>query len=122
MLVFIDLGRAIYYYSALNNAIREGARQATVSRYTNASLRQTKIRETVLAYAISVPLAANDISVYCDQNPSNLDNPCTNYVTVAAQVRFAPVTFFLAQIVGSGNMLSLNAESTMQMTPYGKYE
>ncbi len=122
VLVFIDLGRVVYYYSALNNAVREGARQATILRFSNDAQRQTAIKNMVLSYAIVVPLTTSDISVYCDKNPADFGNPCDEYVTVSALGSFTPVTFFLGQIVGGGNTIDLEAESTMQMSPYGKYK
>lgn len=118
--VFLDLGRAVYYYSALNNAVREGARYATVTLFSSNADRETKVRQVVQDFAVSMPIAASDIQVYCDQSTSNFSNPCSNYVTVAAQFQFQPVTFFLAQIVGQGSTIPLNSQSTMQMTPYGK--
>lgn len=120
--VFIDLGRAIYYYSALNNAVREGARQATVSRFDDITAQQDGIRNTVLSTAISVPVEAADIDVYCDLDVDKLANPCDSYITVSAQIEFDPITLSLASIIGLGNQLSITAESTMQMSPYGKYK
>jgi Flp pilus assembly protein TadG len=120
ILVFIDLGRGVYYYSALNNAVREGARHATINLFTNSADRQTAVQQIVQEFAVSTPVDIGDITIFCDQNSSNLNNPCDSYVTVAAQLEFEPVTFFLAQIIGEGNTIAINSQSTMQMTPYGK--
>ena len=123
VLVFLDIGRAVYYYSALNNAVREGTRYATVNRFSDGATRQVEVQQIVVDFAVSVPVLASDVDVYCDQDFSKSNsNPCESYVTVSAQIEFEPVTFFLAQILGTGNTIEINAESTMQMSPYGKYK
>ena len=33
IIVFIELGRIVYFYSALNNAVREGARYVVVNQF-----------------------------------------------------------------------------------------
>ena len=120
ILVFIDLGRAVYYYSALNNAVGEGARHATVNLFSSSANRQSEIQQIIQDYAVATPIDINDVTVFCDQDSSNVNNPCSSYVTVTAQIEFAPVTFFLAQIIGQGNTIDINSQATMQMTPYGK--
>lgn len=125
VVVFIDLGRIVYFHSALSNAVREGARYAIANQFTSSAQRDLNIRQKVINYATALPLNLNDISVYCEQNPANLvkdqANPCNNFITVSADVEIEPMVPFLAQIIGAGNTFNITASSTMQMTPYGAY-
>lgn len=118
--VFIDLGRIVYFYSALNNAVREGTRYAIVTRFASSDERELAIQQQVVGYSVAAQINLNDVSVYCDQNQADLNNPCDNYVTVSAHVEVEPMTVFLARIIGGGNTFGITAESTMQMTPYGQ--
>jgi len=121
ILAFIDLGRGLYYYSALNNAVREGARHASLNLFPNSTDRQAAIEQIVQDYAVASPVEPGSVTVYCDRDTTKDSiNPCTQYVTVAAQVQFEPVTFFLAQVFGQNSAIAINSQSTMQMTPYGK--
>ena len=121
IIVFIDLGRIVYVYSALNNAVREGARYAVVTRYPSSADRKLDIQQRVAGYAVAVPLNLNDVSIYCDRDQANENNPCNGYVTVSAHIEVEPMAAFLAQMIGVGNTFSITAQSTMQMTPYGSY-
>jgi Flp pilus assembly protein TadG len=119
--LFIDLGRAIYFYSAVSNAVREGARYATVTPFTDSAQRKDLIGQVVLEKAVAVPLNSADITIYCDLDATAfITTPCNTHITVAAVVEFQPVTIFLAEIIGGTNTISLTATSTMQMTPFGK--
>jgi Flp pilus assembly protein TadG len=128
MLMFIELGRVVYFYSALNNAVREGARFGTVCPSADYGIgeacltaddRLAKIRAKVIGYAIWLPLRADQISVYCDEDPSNNSNPCGEYISVKADLQVAPMAAFIARILGAGTTYDLTAESTMQMSPWG---
>jgi len=119
IVMFIELGRVVYYYSALNNAVREGARYAIVHLFPDSDQRLQDIRQRVTGYAIWLPLANDDITAYCDQVPGDNGNPCEDYVTVSANMQVAPMTPFITRILGMGTTYNLNAESTMQMTPWG---
>lgn len=112
--VFIDLGRIVYYHSALKNAVREGARYAVVTQYS--AQWQSDIQQVVTKYAVGLPAAT--ITVSCD---TPTFPPCTNYVTIKAEMQVDPMVPFMAQIIGSGNKFKISAESKMLMTPYGSY-
>jgi hypothetical protein len=81
-----------------------------------------EIQQTVTHFALALPLNLNDVSLYCDRDQSDLNNPCDEYVTVSAEIEIEPMVAFLAQIIGTGNTFNVAAESTMQMTPYGSYK
>jgi Flp pilus assembly protein TadG len=122
IIVFIELGRIVYFYSALNNAVREGARYVVVNQFASSDERELEIQEKVIHYAVSLPLNPDDISVYCDRDEANLGNPCDKYVTVSADVEIEPMITLFAQIIGVGDTFHITAKSTMQTTPYGNYE
>jgi Flp pilus assembly protein TadG len=122
IIVFIELGRIIYFYSALNNAVREGARYVIVTQFSDSAERDLETREKVVHYAVALPLDPNDILVYCDRDPTNLlGNPCDDYVTVSADIEIEPMITLFAQMIGTDDTFNINAKSTMQMTPYGNY-
>lgn len=120
LILSIELGRIVYYYSALNNAVREGSRFAIVQVFPSSNDRLAGIRQRVMGYAIWLPLASSDVAVYCDKDPSNNVNPCDTYVTVSAHVNIPPMVPLVARVFGAGTSYHLQAQSTMQMTPYGK--
>jgi len=114
VLGFIDLGRAVYYYSALGNAVREGARFASVqySLNTEDSATLNNIKSVVTHYSVSVPISANDVEA--DRVDVNGDPSAEgDYVRVSGKVNFDPVIPFL-------NALLLSSESTMLLAPYAK--
>src|SRR4030067_1490620 len=50
ILMFIELGRVVYYYSALNNAVREGARYAIVRPFPSSGQRLADTRQRARGY------------------------------------------------------------------------
>lgn len=53
----LDLGRAVYAYHTLNNAAREGARQATVDQYI------VHIEERAAGHAVGLGASVDDVDV-----------------------------------------------------------
>jgi len=121
---FLDLGRAVYYYSAVSNAVREGARFASVTPLdlycaagdTSCDADRTEVQNVVQNYSIAVAIDSSKIEV-SEPAPNSGDPP---YVTVQATYEFTPITPFLAQIVGSGNTITLRSDSTMLQAPYAR--
>lgn len=122
VVVFIDLGRIVYYHSALSNAVREGARYAIVHQFTTNTQRQSEVKQVVMNYGVALP-TFTDFYVSCDKTGTNHfpDSPCTSDVTIHAYIQVDPMVPFMAQIIGSGNKFKISAESKMLMTPYGSY-
>lgn len=83
MIVFgtLDFGRAIYQYSQLHNAVREGARVAKVDPTGTAAIRQ-KVRDT----GVGLNLADANINVCCGSNKPG------DMVTVTATYHFNLIT------------------------------
>jgi len=129
---FIDLGRAIYYNSALGNAVREGARYASVTPNLDDAGVQSLVVGKVTGYSVAVPIPSSDVSVeitklngtgddweLCADGIDDTDG-CV-YVTVAATFLFDPVTPFLEKAFGSpGTEIELSTESTMLLTPFAR--
>jgi Flp pilus assembly protein TadG len=83
MIIFgtIDLGRSIYIFATLHNAVREGARVAKIEP-TNT----TAIRNRVVEKAPTIGISTNQVTKTC--------NPCTagGSVTVRATFTFTAIT------------------------------
>ncbi len=115
VLGFIDLGRAVYYYSALGNAVREGARFAIVQRHldtTDGTQQDNDTIAKVTNYSVAVPIQASDVTVDRVDETGTPDADGL-FVIVTATFQFDPVTPFI-------NPLTLTGESTMMLTPYGR--
>ena len=111
---FLDLGRGIYYYSALGNSVREGARFASVTQIDYlVESEKDAVRDKVIHYSVALDLTYGDVSV----SQTGADD---ELVTVSASYDFTPITPFLAQMLGSGPGITLNAETTMQLAPIAR--
>ena len=121
VLALVDLGRVIYYYSAVTNAVREAARFGSVTQFASASDRESEIQQRVVDFAVITPLNFSDITLYCDMDVSDQDNPCDDHITVTATFSIAPTIPLLTEIIGIGSEFTITAKSTMLMTPYGSY-
>jgi len=103
MFIF-DIGRAVYYFSVLYNAVREGARVASVGE-TNINTLQSLVRER--AYGMDLPLGAITITPNPIISTSQL-------VTVRAVYGFTPITPLVARFLPGGT-LNVRAESSMRL-------
>ena len=95
---FIDLGRAAYYFSALQNGAREGARYAIVNPGNNAGI-QNMIQNRV------VGLDLDDLTVLPPVWTADT-------VTVTVQFSFKPVNPILSSVF-PGGLISMESSSTM---------
>ncbi|MER3438352.1 MAG: hypothetical protein C4346_12640 [Chloroflexota bacterium] len=80
----IDFGRAIFLYSQLHNAVREGARVGKIDP-TNA----TAIRNAVLRHADGLNLSSNDITIACNNGSCSSSSET---VKVTASIGFQAIT------------------------------
>lgn len=98
VLVLVDAGRAVYAYSSIQNAAREGARYGTVHPDNAASI----VNETR--------------RLISGLNPSNLtvtaDNPTTDQVRVQISYTFFPASPILSMLQGT-NSITLNSRAVM---------
>jgi len=118
---FLDLGRAVFYYSSLTNAVREATRYAIVHKdeLDAAFINPTdnSLQDKVLEYAIGLsgtsdPLAKDDISV----TPEKVDGFFTT-VFIEATYLYKPITPGIKQFFGSTEGIDLTVQSKMHVTP-----
>ncbi len=106
---FLDFGRAIYYYGALNNAIREGTRYSVVNPVKTSS-EINNVVNLVKNRAIGLDLSALNVEVV----PATSSDP---RVTITATYVFRPVTPGLSRILGTGKQITLRARSIVAVAP-----
>jgi Flp pilus assembly protein TadG len=120
MLVFgtVDLGRAIFYQSLINNAVRDGARYGTVSQDT--AVVQQHVQTALNQFAGAVTTCAAVIyssslltSAPACANAGSASPGAYGYVTVTAALPFSPVV----GLYGTGWQITLHAQSTMIFSP-----
>lgn len=114
----VDLGRAIFYQSLLNNAVRDGARFGTVSQDTAAvqlhvqtALNQFAGQVTTCAAVIYSSSLLTGAPVCA--NVGSATPGAYGYVTVTAALPFAPIV----GLYGGGWQITLHAQSTMLFSP-----
>ena len=112
---FLDLGRGFYYFTALSNSVREGARYAVVNPIPATG--EPSIIEVVQDLSIALDPASMTVSVQFD-DPSGTNS---YYVTVAGTYDYAPVTPGVQLIIGAPGTIPLTSQTTMKLTPYGNY-
>lgn len=99
MFIF-DIGRAVYYYSVLYNAVREGARLAVTGENNINVLEGTVVDH---AYGIDLDPAGG---VHFQWSG--------DIVTVAAEFDYRPITPIVSMFLPGGK-LAIRAETTMRM-------
>jgi len=118
---FLDLGRALFYYSSLTNAVREATRYAIVHNdELNAALinpNDNSLQDKVLEYAIGLsgipdPLTKDDIIV----TPEIVDNYFTT-VSIEVTYPYKPITPGIKELFGSTEGIDLTVQSKMHVTP-----
>ena len=107
VVVIFDLGRAIYYYSAIYNAAREGARFGAVQPSDTTGMRTRAVN-----YAIGLGMTLTDVTAGAGpvQVIDGFPNP-----TVRVQVvyTFQPVTPLVDRLL-PGGQLTLRSEAVMR--------
>jgi len=108
VVVLVDLGRAVYYYSVVHNAAREGARYGIV--HYNLS------RDDLIANIITT---AHDLAIGLDQAELTITPNVPAYpiesgdiLEVTAEYSFEAVTP-LANLFIAGGVIDLSSSSTM---------
>lgn len=108
-----DLGRAVFAYATMNNAAREGTRNAIVRPKTTPI---EEIQGQVSSYFYDVQDFI-DHTVIDVNRVGDEDNPKIN---IHLTYTFAPITPGLSHLLGEGTTLSIEAESEMYIAPIGK--
>lgn len=119
---FLDLGRAVFYYSSLSNAVREGARDGVVMEY--AGYTEDDLKTTVLSYGFGLtgtthPLTMDDIIIELIEE--NEDSPGFEKIKITATYCFIPVTpgmnLLITTTCSGTTGIPLQAESIMWLEP-----
>jgi len=118
---FLDLGRVVFYYSSLTNAVREATRYAIVHKdeinaaYNNPT--DNSLQDKVLEFAVGLsgvpdPLTKDDISV----TVVSVNDRFTT-VSIDATYTFKPITPGIKTLFGSIEGIDLTVQSKMHVTP-----
>ncbi len=95
MIVIFDLGRAVYYYSVIHNAAREGARYGIINP---KATDYPAIAERAKEYAIG--LGADDITVTVAPGPAeNAGTKPNPTILVTVTYCFIPITPFVEDFI-----------------------
>jgi hypothetical protein len=107
ILFLLDAGRAVYYYSVIHNAVREGARYGIINPEDFAGI-ETSLRN------LTTGLDASALDVPDPVLTWNDDSTRIVKITVSASYSFAPVTPLVGNFF-SGGTLTLQSQSTMNV-------
>lgn len=113
VIVVFDLGRAVYYYSAVHNAAREGARYGIIHPNDAPGMQSTAVN-----YAIGLGLADTDVSAGLG-TPEIIDGFPNPTVKVTVVYCFTPATPLVDRLLPNdpfcgGQMLRLTSEAVMR--------
>jgi TadE-like protein len=114
---FLDISRAAYYNSALNNAVREGTRYAMVHQVVPGD---PAVQERVRQYAIGLDKSVSvlHIDVTLPEDPTATPPiKAGSQVKIVATYQFQPATPGLSQILGAGNRITLHVQSIVEVAP-----
>jgi len=125
---FFDLGRAVFYYSSLTNAVREATRTMVVDdKHGNQEAIREAIMNKLDTFAFAISLNPNDIEIsyFTDAddlretqgNPTYVDGETTT-IAIKATYYYQPVTPFINRLLNAGS-IPLVTESTMRIA--GRY-
>ena len=115
---FLDLGRGIFFYSSLSNAVREGTRYAIVHH----GLDEEAIKDQVMEYAFALnstasPLLRENILVEpVEPEEGEPYEGVVTWVRITATYTFQPITPGLARLLGNPSGIDLIAQSTMRIS------
>jgi Flp pilus assembly protein TadG len=100
LMIILDLGRAVYYYSAIHNSAREGARYGIIYPDDPAGI-EAAARDT----AIGLDPIAMTVTI---------NFPDDEHIQVVATFQFTAVTPFVGVLLGT-NEITLDTSSTMRI-------
>jgi Flp pilus assembly protein TadG len=111
IMVIFDLGRAAYYYSAIHNGAREGARQGAV-RWYDATIT-TDIQNSVKR--LTAGLDADQITINSTYLDTDSDGE-NDTVRVIVTYQFHTATPVLTRLLGQAdNVLTLSSQARMRI-------
>lgn len=123
MIFLFDLGRAVYYYSVIHNAAREGARYGIIINTDGVGCStpdEEGIEDAIHDRAIGLNIAALSVSSSCVNIYDENDFLISSKIRVDVTYEFEPVTplvgMFLSDVDGDGlKEIVLHSTSTMNV-------
>ena len=112
---FLDLGRAVFYYSSLTNAVREATRSAIVM-----DLADNNINQSIIDQVKSYSFGLNEALIEINDDDIDIQKDSRNKfstVSVTARYKFNPVTPFIARLLGGSDYIELVVQSQMRVSP-----
>lgn len=118
VLGLLDLGRAVFYYSSLSNAVRMASREGVVMQYSGVT--EAELEDEVIEYGFGL---ANFINI--DVEIIEIESPTSYFVEkveVIASYCFNPITPGIAALIGTtcpdgSTGIELEATSVMRVEP-----
>ena len=104
ILGILDLGRVVYYYSAMQNVVREGARYGSIHLEDDGI--ETTICNLIMNRAIGVEITCDDVTTDIDFDAGT--------VTVNVVYGFVPVSKIITGFFGL-NQINISTGSIMQL-------
>jgi len=106
-----DLGRVTFLYSTMTNISREGARYGVVHQCDTAG-----VIAAAKDKAIGIDLNDEDFTITWNPLDCGLPNPPgSGTVSVSVSFDFLPMTPFIANILGGGSSVTMDATTTMYL-------
>ena len=115
---FLDLGRAVFYYSSISNSVREGTRYAIVhkididdtAKINGYPVLKQQVRD--FSFGIDTSTLVIDVHVAKDVTGKFFEK-----VTITGTYTFVPITPGIKEIFGTETGIDLVAQSTMLVSP-----
>ncbi|MEN6524324.1 MAG: TadE/TadG family type IV pilus assembly protein [Anaerolineaceae bacterium] len=126
ILGFFDLGRAVFNFAALSNAVREGTRYAIANNDAVNSAAMAAgypaLKQKVYDYSFAIPPAdiAVTVNITMQLDPWGNVSQTRDKISITATYTFVPVTPGIKQILGDGNGIPITAQSTMRLEPISR--
>ena len=110
IVVIFDFGRAVYYYSTIHNAAREGARYGVIHPGT-ADYAAIAARAEEYAVGLGISDITVDVNAGPDENVADMDNPT---IKVTVSYSFRPVTPFVTNLLCGCPAITLSSDAVMR--------
>lgn len=121
LVVILDLGRVTYYFSAVYNAAREGARYGTVNPDDGSGIcsrsEPIAIGTTLSCGTIGDSCASTDNKICINFDKTDIYHP---YILVTVVYQYTPVTPLIMQVIGRSSIpISSTAKMVVEGVPVG---
>jgi len=125
ILGFFDIGRAVFNFASLSNSVREGTRYAIVHKEViNAAAAPdySALKQKIFDYSFGIPASDIDVNVTITMQLDQWGNvtETRDKISITATYTFVPVTPGIKQILGDGNGIPIEAQSTMLLEPISR--